>query len=406
MTIKDPANGSRTGLVLPGGGARGAYQVGVLKAINEFLPNKSANPFPIVSGTSAGAINSVVLASRARYFQGAVGEMEVVWRSFKSQHVFKSDGWTLSKNSMHWLFTLLSGGMGGHNPLSLLDNSPLRELLKKQIDFSAIQRSIDKGYLDAIAVTTAGYTSARSVSYYQGAPNVTPWQRVRRRGQPEVLNLDHLMASVAVPVVFPPVLMDGEYFGDGAMRQATPLSPAVHLGADRILVIGARNEQPDIVIPTAQDVVYPSLGVVAGYMLDALFLDGLSADLERLIRVNLLLEEVDGKSVEGHSGPLRKIDALVILPTEDIREIAARHIHELPRPVRVLLNGIGALRKGGMQLASYLLFESGYTSELIELGYRDAMNRRAELESFMAGEAITARGGISGWQDLSEEYTS
>ena len=405
MTIQDPANGSRAGLVLPGGGARGAYQVGVLKAISEFLPNKSANPFPIVSGTSAGAINSVVLASRARYFQGAVGEMELVWRNFRSQHVFKSDGWTLSKNSMHWLFTLLSGGMGGHNPLSLLDNSPLRELLKKQIDFSAIQRSIDKGYLDAIAVTTAGYTSARSVSYYQGAPNVTPWQRVRRRGQPDKLNLDHLMASVAVPVVFPPVLMDGEYFGDGAMRQATPLSPAVHLGADRILVIGARNEQPDIVIPTAQNVVYPSLGVVAGYMLDALFLDGLSADLERLIRINLLLEEVDEKSVEGDSAPLRKIDALVMLPTEDIREIAARHIHELPRPVRVLLNGIGALKKGGMQLASYLLFESGYTSELIELGYRDGMNRRAELESFMAGEAITARGGISGWQDLSEEYT-
>jgi NTE family protein len=199
--------------------------------------------------------------------------------------------------------------------------------------------------------------------------------------------------------------MDGEYFGDGAMRQATPLSPAVHLGADRILVIGARNERPDVVLPDDKEPVYPSLGVVAGYMLDALFLDGLSSDLERLIRINLMLERVGRETLEADSDNLRRIEAMVILPSEDIREITARHIHELPRGVRLLLSGMGALNKGGMQLASYLLFESGYTAELIELGYRDAMLRRDDLRDFLAGEQIRARGGISGWQDLSDEYT-
>jgi NTE family protein len=401
----EPAPDARTGLVLPGGGARGAYQVGVLKAISELLPKRAANPFPLVSGTSAGAINSVVLASRARFFAGAVAEMELVWRNFESAQVFKSDGWTLSRNSAHWLFALISGGMGTHNPLSLLDNSPLRALLKKQIDFSHIQASIDRGHLDAISVTAAGYTSARSVSFYQGAPHIAPWQRVRRHGQPEELTLNHLMASVAVPVVFPPVKMHGEYFGDGAMRQATPLSPAVHLGANRILVIGARNEQPDIVLPNEKDPVYPSLGVVAGYMLDALFLDGLSADLERLLRINLMLEETPNQQIDTDIGPMRRIDTMVMLPSEDIREIAARHVHELPRAVRVLLNGMGALNKGGMQLASYLLFESGYTGELIDLGYSDAMLRRDDLKAFVEGAPITAHGGISGWQDLSDEYT-
>jgi NTE family protein len=197
------------------------------------------------------------------------------------------------------------------------------------------------------------------------------------------------------------VLIGQEYFGDGAMRQATPLSPAVHLGAERIFVIGVRNEIPDPEPPLNGDVQYPSLGRVAGYMLDALFMDGLSADLERLTRINLILDQLGEKTIEGDERDLRTIDAFVMLPSEDIREIAERHANELPRSVRILLKGLGAMNKGGMQLASYLLFESGYTRELIRLGYRDAMHRREELESFMRGEAVQAPGGIIGWRDLS-----
>jgi NTE family protein len=213
------------------------------------------------------------------------------------------------------------------------------------------------------------------------------------------------MASIAVPIVFPPVNIHGEYFGDGAMRQATPLSPAVHLGADRILVIGTRDEVPERGNGTDADAHYPSLGKVAGYILDALFMDGLSADLERLTRINMLLEQ-SKEPIDLGAGPMRQIDAMVILPSKDIREIAERHVGELPRSVRILLRGLGAMNKGGMQLASYLLFESGYTRELIQLGYKDAMGRREEIETFLRGESLGAPAGISGWQALWEEYAS
>jgi NTE family protein len=398
--------GTRIGLVLPGGGARAAYQVGVLKALSEILPRRAPNPFAIVSGTSAGAINSVVIASRAHLFHMGVAELEYVWRNFHSDQVFKADNLTMLRNSLHWLRAVVTGGMGNKNPLSLLDNSPLRELLRQRVNFNAIQRSIDNGYIDALAVTAAGYTSARSVSFYQDNAGVEAWERVRRCGRRSEIGLDHLMASIAVPIVFPPVNINGEYFGDGAMRQATPLSPAVHLGADRILVIGARNEVPDEGGVSELDPPYPSLGRVAGYMLDALFMDGLSADLERLTRINLMLEQVGDQHIEGNEGQLRPIDAMVILPSVDIREIAARHAKELPRSVRVLLRGLGAMNQGGMQLASYLMFESGYTRELIRLGYKDAIERRDELASFMHGESVDAPAGITGWQALWQEYAT
>jgi len=398
--------GARIGLVLPGGGARAAYQVGVLKALAEMLPRRAPNPFAVISGTSAGAINSAVLASRAHLFHMGVAELEYVWRNFRSEQVFKSDNLTMVRNSLHWLIAVITGGMGRNNPLSLLDSSPLRSLLQKRINFSAIQKSLDQGYIDSISVTAAGYTSARSVSFYQDNGNIEPWERVRRCGRRSEINLDHLMASIAVPIVFPPVNIKGEYFGDGAMRQATPLSPAVHLGADRILVIGARNEVPNEDASLSEEATYPSLGRVAGYMLDALFMDGLSADLERLTRINLMLEQVGDQELEGDEGRLRSIEAMVMLPSEDIREIAERHVKELPRSVRILLRGLGAMNKGGMQLASYLMFESGYTKELIRLGYKDAMNRKDELASFMHGELSGQPAGISGWQALWQEYTT
>lgn len=395
---------TRVGLVLPGGGARGAYQVGVLKAIAELLPRRSPSPFAVLSGTSAGAVNTVVIASRARLFHVGVAELEHVWRNFKSAQVFKSDAGTMFKNSMHWLLAVVTGGLGNQNPRTLLDNSPLRELLRRRVNFGAIQQSIDAGYVDSVSVTAAGYSSSRSVSFFQCNGHARPWNRVRRIGRETELSIDHVMASIAVPIVFPPVQIGAEYFGDGAMRQATPLSPAVHLGADRILVIGVRNEQPDL--PSSDDVAYPSLGRVAGYMLDALFMDGLSADLERLARINTMLSQLPDTSVEGDEGPLRSIDAFVMLPSQDVREIAQRHIHEVPRPVRLLLKGLGAMNRGGMQLASYLLFESGYTRELIQLGYDDAMARKDELLRFLAGEPMGEPSGISGWNDLSSEYTA
>jgi NTE family protein len=395
----------RVGLVLPGGGARGAYQVGVLKAIGDMLPRKAPNPFPILSGTSAGAISATVLATRARVFRAAVADLERVWANFRCEQVFRSDAATMLRSSLHWFAAIVFGGLGIRNPRSLLDNEPLWALLRRRIHFDAIQQSLDQGYLEALAITAAGYGSARSITFYQANGGRESWERVRRKGRPTRIALEHLMASVAVPMVFPPVRIGQEYFGDGAMRQATPLSPALRLGADRILVIGVRNETADPLPGPGEPVPYPSFGKIAGYVLDALFLDGLSSDLENLTRINLILDQVPGRTLEGPFGRLRHTDALIILPSRDIREIALRHVRAMPRPVRILLKGLGALNYGGRQLVSYLLFESAYTRELISLGYEDAMARRDELMAFLEGRPLDAPGGILGWRDLSEEYS-
>ena len=380
--------GLRKALILPGAGARGAYQVGVLKAIARLLPKPSENPFSIIAGTSAGAINAAVLASRAGHFERGVAEMERVWANFDASQVYRTDNWTMLKSSLHWLVTLVLGGLGLGNPRSLLDNSPLRELLMRRIPRGAITRSIGRGYLDALAITASAYTSARSVTFYQTREPVEPWERVRRIGRPAKITVDHLLASAAVPFVFPPVRLGGEYYGDGSMRHPAPLSSAIHLGADRLLVIGVREEQPEPEPDPQAEPEYPSLGHLAGYMLDTLFMDGLFADLERLTRINLILAELGTDQLHSPVHRLRPIDALVVLPKEDLRQVAAHYVRELPRAVRMLLNGVGAYGRGGMQLTSYLLFEAGFTRELIAMGYRDAMAMKDDLIAFLLDEPI------------------
>ena len=377
------ADGLRKALVLPGAGARGAYQVGVLKAIARVLPRHARNPFAVIAGTSAGAINAAVLASRASNFNVAVAEMERVWANFRAEQVYRADNWTMLKSSLHWLAALVFGGLGVRNPRFLLDNSPLRELLLRNIDFDHIQRAVERGYLDALAVTASAYTSARSVTFFQGGAHLRPWARVRRAGRPERISVDHLMASAAVPFVFSPVKIGGEYYGDGAMRQRAPLSPAVHLGADRMLVIGVRDEHPDQEPSEGAGEEMPTLAHLAGYILDTLFMDGLYADLERISRINTIIEQLPMDSLSGPVSRLRVLDTLVIVPKEDLRDVAARHVRELPRGIRLLLGGLGAMNRGGRQLISYLLFESGYTRELIEMGYRDGMEMEDELRAFL-----------------------
>jgi NTE family protein len=369
--------------VLPGAGARGAYQVGVLKAIASILPKQAPNPFAVISGTSAGAINAAVLASRADHFERAVLEMEHVWSHFEASQVYRTDNWTMLKSSVHWFAAVVLGGLGVSNPTSLLDNSPLRELLQRQVRFGKIAHAIEHGHLDALGVTASAYTSSRSVTFFQAHPSIRPWARVRRIGRPERIGIDHLMASTAVPFVFPPVRIGGEYYGDGSMRHRAPLSSAIHLGADRMLVIGVRDERPDPEPSADRPPDFPSLAHLAGYMLDTLFMDGLYTDLERLSRVNRILEQTGTDHLKGPLSALRPLHAVVIVPKEDIRAVAERHAHELPRGVRLLLQGIGAMNRSGMQLVSYLLFESGFTRALIEMGYRDALSMEDELRAFI-----------------------
>jgi NTE family protein len=387
-----PRNSRATlGLVLPGGGARAAYQVGALRAIADLLPPRAANPFPVISGTSAGAVNATALAIDAARFRGAVGKLERVWRNFKVGQVYRADAVTMWRSGLHWALALLSAGWLLPPPKSLFDNTPLRELLARHFDFKGIDESIAQGHLQALALAAAGYSSARSVSYFHSKPGLKPWVRARRAGEQAKINLDHLMASVAVPFVFPPVRMGDEYYGDGSMRQATPFSAAIHLGADRLLVIGTRNEAQ--AIPSVStNPAPPSFGQIFGYMLDALFVDGLYSDLERLTQINTIVKAIGPVEVDG--APLKFVDMLVLLPSRDLSEIARKHMSSLPRALRVLLRTMGALNRGGGQLMSYLMFEASFTRELIALGYQDAMKRADELMTFIRGEDtyLTATG--------------
>ena len=379
---------NRTALVLPGGGARGAFQVGVLKAIAELLPRGSVNPFGIISGTSAGAINSVVLAAKAHRFRVAIAELERVWAHFRSHQVYRTDNLAMLKGSMQWLGALVTGGTLVRMPKSLLDNSALRTLLGRNIRFSRIEHGIERGWLDAVSVTAAGYSSAKSTSFFEASGDQVEWSHTRRCGIRSRIDLDHLMASIAVPMIFPPIRIGNEYFGDGAMRQATPLSPAVRLGADRILVIGVRNEITSGSSEPATPAAYPSFAEIAGYTLDTLFMDGLYYDIERLSSVNQLIDAVPAE----HRGPrlskMRPIDTMVIVPSEDLRELAHRHREALPVALRTLLWGISGRGRGEGRLLSYLMFEQAYTRDLIDLGYRNAMAVSDQLQDFISGREV------------------
>ena len=380
----------RIGVVLTGGGARAAYQVGVLRAVADLLPARSANPFPVVTGTSAGAVNATAIAVHADRFRVAIGNLERVWRNFQVGQVFRADSGTVIRSGLHWALAMMSGGWLLPPPRSLFDNSPLRELLRGQFDFAGIRRSIDAGHLDAIAMSAAGYTTGRSVSFYDSKPGCDPWSRTRRTGEPTDLSLDHVMASVAVPFLFPPVSLGDEYYGDGAMREANPFSAAIHLGAQRLLVIGTRNEnRPRPPLPP----ICPTFGQIFGYMLDALFSDGLYADLERLTQINQIVDRVGALQGVGENNVhLRRIDIMVIMPSRDLSEIARHHTASLPRALRTLLRTMGALNSGGGQLMSYLMFQDSYTRELIALGYQDAMKRSDDLLSFLGGFTVDRTG--------------
>jgi NTE family protein len=370
------------GLVLTGGGARSAYQVGVLKALAEICP-RGRNPFQIIVGTSAGAVAASVLAAEAVHWRAAVAGLEEVWANFRASQVFRVDPLHMFRAGCHWVLSLLSGGLLLSPPKSMLDNTPLREMLARRIDWSGVHTSIERGHLRALALCATSYVTGQSVAFYDGRDTIREWARVQRVGRRAELTLDHLMASVAIPLLFPPMQLGEEHFGDGAMRQMNPLSPAVHLGADRLLILGVRARRNAGVAVTQVPIVPPSPGQIFGYMLDTLFTDQIYGDLEQLERINELVH-----AAPEHARGARTVESLMLAPSVDPREVAARHIDEMPRSLRALLRVIGAKDAEGSQLASYLMFEAGYTQELIALGYRDAMEARTALLAFITGEHL------------------
>lgn len=376
----------RIALILSGGGARAAYQVGVLKAISQMLPRDAANPFHIISGTSAGAINAAVLAIYATRFHEGVTRLSLVWKVFRVHHVFRADAWGVFKSGLHWFMAMLLGGLGRYNPIALFDRTPLRQLLERYVPCGRIQESIDAGAIRALSITASGYTSGKSVSFYQGIASLVPWERARRIGRSTKITIEHLMASSAIPFVFPAVRIDREYFGDGSMGQMAPISPALHLGADRVLVIGVRKPIARDA-PSAGPVSYPPLAEVAGHILNSIFLESLEADLERLERMNKTINATPTGELDEGGVKLRHVEALMISPSEDLGEVAERYADHLPRPVRFLLRGIGARKHSGTSLVSYLLFEKPYCRRLISLGYADTMQRKDEVMKFLSADS-------------------
>lgn len=372
----------KTGLILTGGGARAAYQVGVLKAIAEMMPRRTQNPFPIICGTSAGAFNAVTLAVYAQSFRLGAQYLEKMWKNFTAHDIYRADPVGVFNNTVRWISGLILNGLGINklNHVSLLDSSPLAELLERAMPSEKIQENIDAGVLHALSISASGYGTGQSVNFFQSVHGVQPWKRARRLGVSTFIEAKHILASSAIPFIFPAVRINREYFGDGSMRQIAPVSPALHLGAVRILVIGTG--QTDEMQPSRAKVDdYPSLAKIAGHALDSIFLDSLEVDIERLNRINKTIDLVSDE-VRKHMN-LHHVDVLQISPSQSIEKLAGRYARQLPWSIRLLLSGVGAMRRNASNLVSYLLFEKDYCRALIDLGYQDAMNRKEELMAFL-----------------------
>lgn len=377
----------KVGLILSGGGARASYQVGVLKAIAELLPRRSPNPFPVICGTSAGSLNAVTLAINARQFRKGVQYLVNIWRNMQPDDIYRTDVLGVASNTLRWFAGLLLNTLGIKmlRRVSMLDNSPLVELLNEILPCEKIQDSIDSGALHAVGITASGYGSGQSVTFYQGNSSIKPWVRARRVGIPTRIEVQHLLASSAIPFLFPAVRLNREYFGDGSMRQIAPLSSALHLGVTRILAIGIGPDSSDQ--PSREQIgTYPSLAQIAGHALNSIFLDTMAVDLERIQRTNHTLSFLSEESRQKLD--LHHVDVLIISPSQSIEKIAARHLSGLPWTIRLMLRLLGVFPHGsGASLLSYLLSEKNFCRDMIDMGYQDAISRKEEILAFINPQA-------------------
>ncbi len=383
-----PPGPSVTGLVLSGGGARAAYQVGALRAIAKLLPRSNAQPFPVICGTSAGAINAALLGTNADSFRRGVARLVRWWRKICVTDVYRADFFTLARHAARLLGSLGGGGRGPRGAPTLLDNAPLARLLRAGTDLAQVQAHINSGRLHALGINATSYGTGHAVTFFEAAPTVAEWRRARRHGERCRLAVPHLMASSAIPFVFPPIRVGDDYYMDGSVRQIAPLAPALHLGATRIvaLAVGQFTGQAGAAATNGTTSArQPSLGQMAGHALSSVFLDNLGADLERLHQVNRLLGNLPPGEASRRNVGASSIDVLVLYPSCDLGTLALHYADKLPRGVRYLLRGHGSTEGTGANLLSYLLFDREFARVLLKQGYDDAMARRNEIAGFLCG---------------------
>jgi NTE family protein len=381
MTLKRNYLNSKNALVLTGGGARAAYQVGVLSAIAKFIPRSHGIPFPILSGTSAGAINTTSLACYASCFHLGVKKLEWAWKNFNISSIYHSNPINVFSHISQGMLASFQADYANKHPRSLLNNAPLRVLLNEILDFNRIDNNIARGYLSAVSITASSYSNADSISFYQTGANDRPWSRIKRRGELCQLNTEHLMASAAIPMVFPSVKIKNQHFGDGSVHQLSPLSPAIHLGAKKIFVIGV--DQPKEPIHARENIPHPpSSATIAGHLLDSIFADTMHSDLERMARINDTLKLISAQNRKENEG-LQHIESFVINPSHDFNAIAAQYYYDLPLSIRLLLRSVGISNDSESSIVSYLLFEKNFCGELIKLGFADAMEKEQAIRAFL-----------------------
>jgi NTE family protein len=368
----------RLALVLSGGGARAAYQAGVLLAVAERIPAGAPIPFAVLCGTSAGAINAAALAAGSFRFADAAERLRSVWAGLHVGDVFRTDAWSLLRRALG-----LAGSLGRRRPASLLDSAPLGAFLRRTIRFEAIREALDAGVIEALAVTAHAYRSGLSVTFCQGRGPEAAWERAQRVGVPAAIGVDHLLASCAIPLVFPPAAVDGEWYGDGAVRQIAPTAPALHLGADRILVVGAHGRARHAAASAPG--TPPSTAQIGSEVLAGMFTDALGTDLEKVRLVNAAVRQIHPAALRESPVPLRDVALLEISPAASLEELALEHFRDLPRGLRLLLRGVGVGGRGGGGLLSYVLFEPGFCRALLDLGRADAERRGAEIDAFLDG---------------------
>ncbi|MBI2519099.1 MAG: patatin-like phospholipase family protein [Bdellovibrio sp.] len=379
------------GLVLTGGGARAAYQVGVIQAIADISPLRKKIPFNIITGASTGAINGSYLISRADDFKAGAQGLWDLWLNLHTEKVYRTDLKPMAALVIGWLETLGLGGFMDQKKTAnhLLDTGPLEDLLKKELRLNQLPQFFKDGPLRGVGFSATNYLTGTAICFYDGIEELKPWGRTNRLGIHTHMTVAHIMASCAIPVFFPPVKINGIFYGDGCIRLTSPLSPAIHLGADRILAIGIRRPQThQETIAVNQNLASSELTIaeISGVLLNSIFLDSLDIDIERMERINSTVSVIPAEHRSKMSSNLRHIPVLALRPSQDLGELAIGILHEFPGLTRHLLKGLGAKENRGWDLLSYLAFEKVYTNQLIELGYFDTLQKKELVLEFMFDE--------------------